>query len=459
MNKKIFAILLILILVVFFGAFAAKKNNPGNIGYNPPRKWDLNNSTLPVPTQSSALTNNDSKNMNPAATQPLNKEEVRKRLSQVNVASLYERVTDGAMYERNDDEVVKLLKETNTDLILRGFWRWYPVPESPDNIPAEFSKLLGMTSEQLKKEVNKTGYSHSQLRETITEIKKDSPNTIFVGAIPAQYINAIELNEVTGEVLDADKVQKMLLNPEKWGIKLNPILQLIYGDKLKQCPDITNPDFQELILSWAKKQIDDGVDAIWIDLLYTQVEALRNIAGADSPAFKESYNAASRIIDEIHKYGNSKGKYIAVGTWAFPAINFPYPVPDLDFVTLTPSASEISQKKLNDKSWSNNINRIKEKFGNIPVFVFIDWSDNDTPMSTFSQKLNSEEQNQMLVYLDNFSESKGMIFVYPVHGGNMGSKSIIRSFGMNNDYGRVYDSLAPEFQTYNTIKELAQNKK
>jgi hypothetical protein len=46
---------------------------------------------------------------------------------------------------------------------------------------------------------------------------------------------------------------------------------------------------------------------------------------------------------------------------------------------------------------------------------------------------------------------KRIIFVYPVHGGWMGDKAEIRSYGKS----RVYDSLAPEFQTYETIKELA----
>lgn len=382
------------------------------------------------------------------------------RLSEVKVASLYERVTDGALYGRGDSETINLLNETKTDLIFRGFWRWLPVPESPEDIPGELAGLLDMAPNQLKSEIVKSGYSHEQLRVMISKIKQDNPQAIFVGAIPAQKIWAIERNEKTGEILETSAVSKMVLNPEKWGIALNPLQKLAYGDTLKSYPDITNAEFQNLLLSWAEKQIDDGADAIWIDLLYSQAEGLIDAAGSvNHPAVKESYEAASKIVDEIHKYGNSRGKYIYVGTWAFPAINFPHTAPDLDFVTLTPSASEIAQKKLNEKSWVNDANKIKAKLGNIPIFVFIDWSDNDTPLSAFSQKLDKTEQNELIAYLDNFSKSKGMIFVYPVHGGNMGSNSKIRSFGMNNDHGRVYDSLAPEFDTYEMIKELANKKK
>lgn len=431
MDKKILLLLLVIALIILAGA-----------------KELTNNSS-----------NTNSKNMTLTPTTPLAKQSPRPEFPKVKVASLYERVTDGALYGRGDSETINLLNETGTNFIFRGFWRWLPVPESPEDIPDELAGLLGMTQNQLKSEIEKSGYSHEQLRIMIAKIKQNNPQAIFVGAIPAQKIWAVERNEKTEEIFETSAVSKMVLNPKKWGISLNPLQKIAYGDILKSYPDITNVEFQKLLLSWAEKQIDDGADAIWIDLLYSQAEGLKDAAGSvNHPAVKESYEAASKIVDEIHKYGNSKGKYIYVGTWAFPAINFPYSAPDLDFVTLTPSASEIAQKKLNKKSWRNNLNTIKAKLGNIPIFVFIDWSDNDTTLSTFSQKMSKEEQRNFLVYLDDFSNNNEMVFIYPVHGGNMGSNSKIRSFGMNNDYGRVYDSLAPEFDTYSTIKELANKK-
>ncbi len=47
-------------------------------------------------------------------------------------------------------------------------------------------------------------------------------------------------------------------------------------------------------------------------------------------------------------------------------------------------------------------------------------------------------------------------FVYPIHGGDMGPTREVKRLS----YGKFnwYDSIAPEFQTYETIKELAQNK-
>ena len=67
------------------------------------------------------------------------------------------------------------------------------------------------------------------------------------------------------------------------------------GDGL--LPDITNPQFQELLLSWAERPIDAGVDAIWIDILFKQAVMLYRLTGSfEHPAVKESYQAAYKIV-------------------------------------------------------------------------------------------------------------------------------------------------------------------
>ena len=98
---------------------------------------------------------------------------------------------------------------------------------------------------------------------------------------------------------------------------------------------------------------------------------------------------------------------------------------------------------------------IDKTYKNIPVFAFIDWADNGAPLAVFSQELSSEEQSNLLIKANDFYSSKGINFIYPVHGGNMGGNAKTLAYGQ---YG-WYDSLAPEFDTYETIKELAQNKK
>jgi hypothetical protein len=421
------------------------------------------------------------------------KKKALERLSRVKVASLYENITDRV---RNVNETIRLLKETHTDFIFRGFWRWSPCLESPDDIPPELLELArgeNVTPRRISEAVRKSGKHYEGLKKTIATIKKELPDILFCSAIPAQRVCRIERNPITGKILGEEETWKMALDPQKWKVKRDgkPVtkeeFQKWFGvghqwvekdedyDRRKVVayfPDITNPDFQELLLSWAKKQIECGADAIWIDMLHTHARFLLQITGDPGhPAVRDSFAGASRIVAEIHKYGKSKGKYIYVGSWASPfsiVEDLPYSPPKLDFVTTSPSIQEMRDKKL-DKAkqgrripnwdiripnWERRIANARKAFGDIPIFAFIDWSHDKSPLVTFSQELDSEEQGKMLKTCDKFFGEMGANFVYPIHGGWLGKKAKKLPFGKY----RTYDSLAPEFQTYETIKELAQKK-
>ena len=301
------------------------------------------------------------------------------------------------------------------------------------------------------------------------------PDIIICGGVPFERLNAIERNPITGEILERDKTWAMALDPSKWGIDMSkeefqenranvlgywhpsyPGEPYNWEEATAYYADITNSDYQELVLSGIKKQIDCGVDAMWIDLLFAQPVILAKITGDENhPAVKESFEAASKIIDEVHAYGYSKGKYIYVGTWkAF----LHFEPPDVDFITAAPVADEVRSKKLFDKKW-NNLAEVSKKSG-IPVFAFMDEvvgsiKTTNCGMAPLSQEFSPEKQRETLKYLDEYLSSKGIIFLYPLHGGWMGYDAKKLSFGKYT----VYDALAPEFQTYETIKELAQGKK
>ena len=236
-------------------------------------------------------------------------------------------------------------------------------------------------------------------------------------------------------------------------------------------PDITNPAFQELQLSWAKHLIDKGVDAIWIDMLFAQARIFYELTDDPyHPAVREAYQAALKQIDEIHKYGKEKGRHIYVGGWT----NFleikdengkpAYPMPDFDFVVNMIWENEVKNKKLFEERWNVFFGKVKKYLGNdILVLIFMDeaavkWQ--DQPLGIFSQLLTKEEQKEYLRNVDGFFKRKReefslpIVFVYPLHGGWMGDNAEILSYGKY----RIYDALAPEFQTYETIVELAQNK-
>ena len=385
-------------------------------------------------------------------------------LSKVKVAILYQRVTDGIYYlNRSVDDVINILEETKTDFIFRAWWRMHPCPESPDTQSDFFPP--GYIEESVRR-----GYTYEHLRNAIAKIKKEIPDVIFCGAVTCQWVNRKEKDLITGETFDMDKTWAMALDPEKWNISMSKEefqerfarwLEWIEPDEeydrtkvWAYFPDITNPDFQKLILDLAKKQIDCGADAIWIDYLFNQAQYLAKITKDPyHPAVRESLEAASKIVDEIHNYGYSKGRYIYVGSWA-SFVDFPYPPPDLDFVTPTLLSTEVYSMEIDEDYWDVRIKKIREKLGDIPIFAHMDLGSETLPLTVFAQNLSTIEQRQFLEYADDFFRKKGLIFIYPVHGGWFGKNPKKLAFGKFN----IYDALAPEFDTYGTIVELAKNK-
>jgi len=392
--------------------------------------------------------------------------EVDHNLSKIKVAVVYERVTDGMVMNRSVDDVISLLKEMGVDFVFRGWWRWTPCPNRCEDLPSSKARMRCEFS----------GYSYKHLEDAIFMIKQEIPEIIFCGAIPAQIIpKEVVWNPKTGEIIRYPETWDLALDPGKWGLDMSKEeFQCLFGkthlwvpegldcglynpeDVSAYFPDITNPKFQELILSWAERQIDAGVDAIWIDMLFKQAGLLYRLTNDfNHPAVRESYDAACAIVDKIHEYGKERGKHIFVGSWA-SAIHFPYPPPNLDFVTISPSAKEVREIRLNEEKWDEIIGKIREKFGEILIIAFIDWaSTTETPLGQFSQVLSKEEQREFLMAADSFFHNRGIVFTYPLHGGWMGNDAEILSFGIR----RTYDALAPEFQTYETIRELARNKK
>ncbi|MFH1048189.1 MAG: hypothetical protein V1732_00820 [Patescibacteria group bacterium] len=419
-------------------------------------------------------------------------------LSRVKVATVYEKVTDRESGGgRSLKNTVKMLKQTKTDLIFLGFYTWtIPAPDSPDNMPSELldriAEFAKTTTKNVPELVRELGYSYEELRKTIPEIKKEMPGVIFVGAIPSEALGRIEVDPIANTVINANDTWGMAFDPQKWNItyicpedicKDYPSLRgkllnkegfqeyfaltnhlLKPGEKYDwqkaegYYPDLTIPAFQELLVNRAKKQIDSGADAIFIDLLYIQAESLKVMVNNNEnhQAVKDSYDAAGKIIDAIHEYGRSKGKNIYVGTWAEPVIYYNRQAPKLDFVTITPTPEEIYSGKFDEERWDKINSKVEEKFGKIPRLVFIDfgWA-NNSPMDVFSQMLDKKQQRDWLKKADAFFQSKDMIFMYPVHGGDFTPGAKRLSFGKS----AKYDSLAPEFDTYETIIELANKKK
>jgi hypothetical protein len=439
MNRKIFSILSILIITVI--AFVATG-----------QEWDASGLTQQELRQKFQLLKSQYE------------QEAREKLLHIKIASHYERISDGAEISRSIDEVANIFKETNTELIFRSFWRWMPVPESSNDM------INGGPADLIRKAA-KAGYTYQQYKDAASKIKEKTPNMILVGAISAQRVNKAEINPVTREVLGQDKTWEMAFDPGKWKLDvskeetqckmtkswhwIDPKVAYSSGYNFKNAaayfPDITNEQYQKLLLSLAEKQIYSGADAIWIDMLFYQASFIAdNTKNPNHPAVKAAFEAAAKIVDDIHNYGYSKGKYVYVGTW-WTFTDLPYTPPNVDFVTATPTSEEISAKTINEAEWLSTHEKIIAQMGDIPMFIFIDYGNDGLPLAVFSQTLTPEQQNQFLRDADAFFTNNGMVFVYPIHGGFMGQSATKLAFDNKN-----YDSLA--FDTYGTIKDLAAQK-
>jgi len=106
------------------------------------------------------------------------------------------------------------------------------------------------------------------------------------------------------------------------------------------------------------------------------------------------------------------------------------------------------------------------------ILVRLDLGSPYSPIHVFSQYLSSSQQRKFLVYLDNFLRENRVLFSYPVFGLYMSpweeneAKTLswrevcwVNVFGEERCGFPVYYSLTPEFQTYETIRELAQSRR
>lgn len=372
--------------------------------------------------------------------------------------------------------VINDLRETKTDFIYLGFTKWGPLPV----------KSSQFQDPDLVRWNEGGGNTYEHIENAINRIKAALPRVIFCAALEPQVIGyktgRCEWNPKTGEHIEQAELWKMAIDPRKWGINVlkerfqydfarwhqwvpQNLAPDLYDWRTADAffPDITNPRYQELLLSWAQGLIDAGADAIWFDFLFWQAGRLRQITNDDNhPAVKESHEAACKIVDEVHKYGRLKGKHIYVGSW--PEFHFfrgwleqcNYPPPDYDFVTPILKKTEVKEMKFDETEWDKELMAIRKRWGNVPVLVSVDAGPTtDQPLGILSQKLSREEQIKFLKVADDFFDRKGVIFIYPIYGNHMGNDATILSYGNS----KIFDSKAPEFQLYDTLKELAQSKK
>lgn len=114
----------------------------------------------------------------------------------------------------------------------------------------------------------------------------------------------------------------------------------------------------------------------------------------DHPMARDPYNGACEIIEGARREG------LVVGTW-ITALQFPYDrVPEVDFVTASPTTREVLSLELNYSRWRRIAELVKAKRPGIPLIIILDIAArDDLPLPVFSQKLTPRQQSEFLVKL------------------------------------------------------------
>ncbi len=382
--------------------------------------------------------------------------------------TLRNNITAGIVYERLWDarpkrtvyEHIDIIRDLQPDFIFRSNWRVYPMVDSCDIYEGdEYTACV------------ESGYTKELQSEIISAIKAEKPNIKIIGALMSQRINKNETDEWTGVTYNETETYAMALDPAKWGMASPTKAELqesltggIGGlGSTVWFPDITNSDFQQLLIDQAKQQIDSGVDGIWIDYLFSQCELFLGLdmeygytPDQVTQSARDAYFGSKYVIEEIRKYGDTVGRPIYVGTWRNPAFRYTVfyenssALPNIDFFSETITRKEM-EYGVDQQNWINLTANTNEVFGNIPIIAKIDWTGkNSSPISYFSQNLTGERDSDFLLSNSTFFETINVSFMYPVHGGSMFIGAPNLSYGIYN----WYDAKAPEFDTYPAIKFL-----
>ncbi len=345
---------------------------------------------------------------------------------------------------------IKVINELRPSLI------WYarqivgvpPVPNA--SVAYEIARDAGLSDYRAKlfaKWVRERAYT---LRDISEEVR--SVNAVYCPCILIQNFRTdFNYDPLTFKPIPKDVLKSVALDYSKWGLPYGrEATQEFFRERLgipngAVFPDITNKFYQEYVLRKVEALKKVGVKCVWLDALFTQA----NIAYAithdfNHPAVRDAYLAAYELVKRIKELG------MIVGTWS-NWVRYPYrEVPPVDFVTRTLSRSEVANVRINYDLWAEVTKLIRCKTNATILMVFDFGPSDDTPLAIFSQKLSPKQQRELLKQMHEVAMKLGLVPTYPVHGGCMGRNAKILSYSKY----RYYDALAPQFRTYNTIKEL-----
>lgn len=341
------------------------------------------------------------------------------------------------------DEVADLLLKANTDFVFRAFFKmdsnW-----GYGKDPTLYDKLLP---------------------DAISYLKSKKPTLIVQGGISAAFLDPAD-TWADGTPLSEQDIEDMILHVNGQPIKRDrPWLPLEYD----YVADIENEKYRDFVVGWSEKQIDVGVDSIHYDEIFKAVRyKVRDIE--DYEKIRETYENVywKDIVDRVKSYAASKNKtvYITANEGYNSAIMF-HPLKYTDIVTIhfarcdKPPFKDESEQKTQfcdlekwgiTEDWDLLKEKVRESHNGklVPIIVFIDWAGlQDYQLGLFA-KMSAEKQKEFLRIIDKSTKANGILFAYPMHGGQPGFHK------QGSKYKGTYNSI--DYGTYDTIPELAKER-
>lgn len=316
-------------------------------------------------------------------------------LSSAKVVSLYESILD-----TDEQTLTRILADTGTEVVFRAYFQ----VAGPAGTNTQDSRLL---------------------RDRITHIKATLPWVNFMGGVDAYGYCGSQLP------LNASEFLYVLPN----------------GNMPKEAPncwdlDIAKPAARKIVLDMAYTLIDAGFDLLFFDCLDC-------LAGTFNLPINPYMEAWRQIASAVKDYAQTKyGREIQVCVnTAWNADIWPYQ----DFISLglTGTGAEMIRNQKLQIDWGTIKTNIKSVYGRLlPIMFFLDWgSYEESPMVALAS-LPREDQNKAITLLHDTALREGLLFVYPLHGGDIMTYAQIEQ-GLP---WRVYDAI--EQGTYDTIEQL-----
>ncbi|MFQ5691038.1 MAG: hypothetical protein ACE5HQ_12290, partial [Gemmatimonadota bacterium] len=187
--------------------------------------------------------------------------------------------------------------------------------------------------------------------------------------------------------------------------------------------------------------------SMFFDQLFAPV-AFRSSSPEEARALLQTYEDLywKDLVDRVKAYATSRGGEVLVTanqTYA-SAISF-HPWRYTDIATVQVRTPDLSERRITE-DWEVLKQRVRESHGGmlVPIVTFIDWgNDPNAALGVFASQ-SPEDQGALLRMLDGSTLSAGLLFAYPVHGGQPG----FQRFGVG-----TYDSV--RYGTFDTIVELS----